>query len=70
MNSKHKIINFSFETIKDWQMPFLDANLCRENGKFVKKETFTAVYTNFSGFIPLERKFGLVYTLLHRCFFA
>ena len=51
-------------------MPFLDVNLCRENGKFVKKETFTAVYTNFSGFIPLERKFGLVYTLLHRCFFA
>ena len=44
----------------------------RENGKFVtnvyRKETFTGVYTNFSSFIPLEHKFGLVYTLLHRCF--
>ena len=72
MNSKHKNINFSFETEKDCQMPFLDVNVFRENGKFVtnvyRKETFTGVYTNFSSFIPLEHKFGLVYTLLHRCF--
>ena len=44
----------------------------RENGKFVfnvyRKETFTGVSTDFSSFIPLEQKFGLVYTLLHRCF--
>ena len=33
-----------------------------------RKETFTGVYTNFSSFIPLEHKFRLVYTLLHRCF--
>ena len=72
MNSKHKNINFSFETEKDGQMSFLDVNVFRENGKFVtnvyRKETFTGVYTNFSSFIPLEHKFGLVYTLLHRCF--
>ena len=53
-------------------MPFLDVNMFRENGKFVtnvyRKETFTGVYTNFSSFIPLEHKLGLVYTLLHRCF--
>ena len=53
-------------------MPFLDVNVLRENGKFVtnvyRKETFTGVYTNFSSFIPLEHKFGLVYTLLRRCF--
>ena len=53
-------------------MPFLDVNVFRENGKFVtnvyRKETFTEVYTNFCSFIPLEHKFGLVYTLLHRCF--
>ena len=51
-------------------MPFLDVNAFSENGKFVtnvyRKETFTGVYTNFSSFIPLEHKFGLVYTLLHR----
>ena len=72
MNSKHKNINFSFETKKDEQMPFLDVNVFRENGKFVtnvyRKETFTGVYTNVSSFVPLEHKFGLVYTLLHRCF--
>ena len=71
MNSKHKNINFSFETEKD-EMPSLDFNVFRENGKFVtniyRKETFTGVYTNFSSFIPLQHKFGLVYTLLHRCF--
>ena len=66
MNCKHKNINFSFETNKDEQMPF------HKNGKFVtnvcRKERFTGVYTNFSSFMPLENVFGLVYTLLHRCF--
>ena len=72
MNSKHQNINFSFKTAKDEQMPFLDVNLFRENGQVVtnlyRKETFTGVYTNFPSFIPLEHKFGLVYTLLYRCF--
>ena len=71
-NSKQKNINFSFETEKDEQMPFLDANMFCENGKFVtnvyRKEAFTEVYTNFSSFIPLEHKFGLAYMLLHCCF--
>ena len=53
-------------------MPFLDVNVFHENGKFVtnvyRKETFTGVYTKFSSFIPLEHKFGLVYTLLHHWF--
>ena len=43
-----------------------------KNGKFVtnvcRKERFTGVYISFSSFMPLENKFGLVYTLLHRCF--
>ena len=51
MNSKHKNINFCFETEKDEQMPFLDVNVSRENGKCVinvyRKETFTEVYSNF-----------------------
>ena len=72
MNSKCKNINFSFETEKDGQMPFLDVNVFCENGKSVtnvyRKETFTGVYTNFSSSILLEHKFGLVYTLLNCCF--
>ena len=72
MNSKPKNI-FSFETKKDEQMSFLDVNVFCVNGKFVtnvyRKETFIGVYTNFYSFIPLEQKFGMVYTLLHRCFY-
>ena len=72
MNSKHKNINFSFEMEKDGQMPFLDVNVFRENGKFLtnvyRKETFTGIYTNLPCFIPLEPKFGLDYILLHQCF--
>ena len=53
-------------------MPFLDVNILSEKDKFVtdvyRKEPFTGVYTNFSSFIPLEYKFGLAYTLLHRYF--
>ena len=51
-------------------MPFLDVDVFRKKTRFVtnvyRKETFTVVYTIFSIFIPLEHKFGLVYTLLHR----
>ena len=74
MNSKHKNINISFETEKDGQMPFLDVDLFSENGKFVtkvhRKEAFAGVHTNFSSFIPLEYKYGLVYTLVHLCIFV
>ena len=72
MNSKHKNINFSFESEKDEQMPFLEDNVFRANSRFVtnvyRRETFTRVYTNFSSFISLEHECGLVYTLLRRCF--
>ena len=51
MNSKHKNINFSFETEKGEEMLFLDVNVFHENGKFVtkvyRKETFTGVYITF-----------------------
>ena len=73
MNRKHKDITFSFETEKYGELPLLDFNPFHENGKFVtnvyRKETLTGVYTKLSSFIPLEHKFGLVYTLLHRCFY-
>ena len=58
---------------KEGQMPFLDVKVFRKNGTFVtnvyRQETFTGVYTNFFCFISLEHKFGLAYTLLHRCFY-
>ena len=52
--------------------PFLMSTCSVRMVKFVtnvyRKEIFTGVYTNFCSFVPLEHKFGLVYTLLHRCF--
>ena len=33
-----------------------------------RKDTFSGVHTNFSSFVALKHKFGLVYTLLHRSF--
>ena len=72
MNKKHKNIKFSIETEINGSLSFLDVKIFRENDKFVtsvfRKETFRGVYTNFISFIPLEYKFGLVHTLLNRCF--
>ena len=72
INKKHKNIKFSIETELDGSPSFLDVKIFRENEKFVtsvfRKDTFSGVYTNFISFIPLEYKFGLVHTLLNRCF--
>ena len=46
-------------------MSFLDVNIFREKSKFVTNVYGKETFTNFSSFIPLEYKFGLVYTLLH-----
>ena len=72
MNKRHKNIKFLFETEKDNSFSFLDVKICREKDKFTtivsRKNTFSGIYTNFSSFVALEHKFGLVYTLLHRSF--
>ena len=64
MNKRHKNIKFSFETEKDSSFSFLDVKICREKDKFTtsvfRKDTFSGVYTNFSSFVALEHKFGLV----------
>ena len=72
INKKHKNIKFSIETELNGSLSFLDVKIFRENEKFVasvfRKDTFSGVYTNFISFISLEYKFGLVHTLLNRCF--
>ena len=72
MNNRHKNIKFSFETEKDNSFSFLDVKICREKDKVTtivfRKDTFSGVYTNFSSFVTLKHKFGLVHTLLHRSF--
>ena len=72
MIKNHKNMKFSIETEINGSFSFLDVKIFRENDKFVtsvvRRETFSGVYTNFISFIPLEYKFGLVHTLLNRCF--
>ena len=72
MNKSHKNIKFSFETETDKSFCFLEVKICREKDKFTasvfRKDMVSGVYTNFSGFAPLEHKFGSVYTLLLESF--
>ena len=72
MNKNHKNMKFSIETEINGSLSFLDVKIFQENDKFVtsvfRKGTFSVLYTNFISFIPLEYKFGLVHTLLNRCF--
>ena len=72
MNTKHPNIKFTFEHELNNTFSFLDVKISRENNKLTtsvyRKPTFSGVFTNFKSFIPTFQKFGLVYTLLHRCF--
>ena len=72
MNTKHPNIKFTFEHQHNNYFSFLDVKICQENNKLItfvyRKPTFSGVFTNFKSFIPTVYKFGLVYTLLQRCF--
>ena len=72
MNSRHHSMSFSSESEKDDIMPFLDIQICREGGKFAtsvyRKPTFSGVYTHFDSFVPMPYKFGMIYTIVYRCF--
>ena len=53
-------------------LPFLDVKVFRDAIRFTtsihRKDTFSGVFTNYSAFIPVEYKRGLVATLLHRAY--
>ena len=72
MNTKHSNIKFNFEHEHNNSFSFLDVKTCRGNNRLTtsvcRKSTFSGIFTNFKSFIPTVYKFGLVYTLLHRCF--
>ena len=57
---------------KNDKMSFLDVEISRENATFVttiyRQPTFSGVYTHFESFLPSTHKFGMLYTLVHRCF--
>ena len=53
-------------------MSFLDVEISREDGKFVasiyRKPTFSCAYTHFESCLPSTHQFGILYTLIYRCF--
>ena len=65
-------MSFSFVQEKNGKLSFTDVEVSREKGKFVttvyREPTFSGVYTHFESFLPTVYKFGMVYTLVYRCF--
>ena len=59
-------------TEKENKLSFLDVEIIREQGKFTTKiygkPTFSGVYSNSEIILPSVYKFGMVYTLIYRCF--
>ena len=53
-------------------MSFLDVDVSCQEGDFVtnayRKPTFSGVYTHFERFLATIYKFGMIYTLVYRCF--
>ena len=60
------------EQEKDGKLSFLDVEVSRQEGHFVttvyRKPTFSGVYMHFESFLPTIYKFGMIYTLVYRCF--
>ena len=71
-NKCHPNMKFSFEKEKNGKLSFLDVEVSREGNKFVtsvyRKPSFSGVYTHFESFLPSTYKFGMIYTLVFRCF--
>ena len=61
-------MSFSIKTEKESKLSFLDAEIIREQGKFIitiyQKPTVSGVYTNYQSFLPAVYKFSMVYTLV------
>ena len=72
LNSCHINMSFSMEAEKENKLSFTDVDVIREQGKFTttiyRKPTFSGVYSDFESFLPSVYKFGMVYTLVYRCF--
>ena len=65
-------MSFSMETEKETKLSFLYVEIIRQQGKFTttiyRKPTFSGVCTNYESFLPAVYKFGMVQTLVYRCF--
>ena len=74
MNAKHSNIRFTFEIEAQNSSSFLDIKIIRNTEKkafetsVYRKSTFSGVFTNFKGLIPMTYKTEFLETMLFRCF--
>ena len=72
INSKHKNMKFTMESESNSQIPFLDLNIRKENGKIsvslYRKPTFSGLGTSFFSFCHYNFKLNSIRTLLHRAY--
>ena len=72
IGSRHSNMSFTFETENENCLPFLDVLVSRDGNNFstslYRKPTFSGLYSNFSGYMPIGYKKGLLFTLLYRGF--
>ena len=67
-----ELLSFSTERERQNKFSFLDIEVICKEGKFSTtiycKPTFSGVYGNFESFLTSVYRFGIVYTLVYRCF--
>ena len=63
-----RICHFYLRKKKNGKMSFLGVEISRETGKFVAT-TVNGVYTHFKSFKPSTKKFGMLFTVVYRCYF-
>ena len=67
-----ELLSFSMEKERQNKFSFLDIEVICKQGKFSTtiycKPTFSGVYGNFESFLTSVYRFGIVYTLVYRCF--
>ena len=72
LNKCHPNMKFSFEEEKNGKLSLLYLKVSPEGSKFAttvyRKPTFSGVYTYFDSFLPTTYEFGMIYTLVFRCF--
>ena len=72
LNSCHINMSFSMETERQNKFHFLDIEAIRDQGQFsttiYRKQTLSSVCSNFESFLSSVYKFGMLCTLVYRCF--
>ena len=67
-----QIYHFHLRKKRNDKLSSLDIEISWVKGKLVTtvsgRPTFSGDYTHFDSFLPYTHKFGMLYTLVHRCF--